>query len=158
MTKSDRKDFGLELTRLGAAYREDISRATAEVYFEELADFDLVDVRLAVRQAIRASKWLPKIAELRDGVSAIQRRRRESESNQRFLAEAKQQALAPPSVFQKLAEVLPLPGNRVVDMLVEDKRAPRQELPRPTPADFEHHEQKKAAAVRLLRAMESESA
>lgn len=72
MTSDDREDFAKLMLGLGETYGENVSEARMEIYFSALSDFDLLDVRLAADIAVRTSKFFPRPAELREGVTGSQ--------------------------------------------------------------------------------------
>jgi len=67
MNKSDHKDFAIIMARMAAAYQKEVSKMTAEVYFEELYDLPIDKIRTAVRHVCRTKKisTLPTIGEIR---------------------------------------------------------------------------------------------
>jgi hypothetical protein len=51
---------------LGTAYKEQIPKERAKLYFEFLREYPIVKISRAVQDHIRTSNWFPKIAELID--------------------------------------------------------------------------------------------
>jgi hypothetical protein len=59
-------EFLVQMAKLSAAYRKDISGATAEVYFEALEDLHPSDLASAVSWTIKTTRFLPSPAEIRE--------------------------------------------------------------------------------------------
>lgn len=68
MTDRDRADFATLMLGLGETYGEPVSDARMEIYFAALADLDLAAIRHAATAHVRASKFFPRPAELREAV------------------------------------------------------------------------------------------
>ena len=49
---------------LGTAYKEEIPKERAKLYFEFLRDYPIEKISNAVEEHIKGSNWFPKIAEL----------------------------------------------------------------------------------------------
>lgn len=69
MTDDDRKAFAGLMARLATVYRETLSDALLEAYFEALRDYELEFLEPAAARHIRESKWFPKPVELREAAS-----------------------------------------------------------------------------------------
>ncbi len=68
MTAKDRAEFAALMFGLGETYGEAVSEARMEIYFAALVDLDLVAVRAAATVHVRAVKFFPRPAELREAV------------------------------------------------------------------------------------------
>lgn len=68
MTDQDRPAFATLMLGLGETYGEPVSDARMEIYFAALADLELEAIRQAANAHVRASKFFPRPAELRDAV------------------------------------------------------------------------------------------
>lgn len=68
MTDQDRQDFAELMLGLGETYAEPVSPARMEIYFAALADLEIGDVRAAATAHVRAVKFFPRPAELREAV------------------------------------------------------------------------------------------
>lgn len=66
MTEADRPAFAKALFALGETFNEPVSEIRAEGYFAALNDYDLQQVTGSIRHALKASKFFPKPAELRE--------------------------------------------------------------------------------------------
>lgn len=66
MTEVDRVTFAEGLFTLGETFNEPMSDAKVEAYFSALEDCDIQQVSGAMRHAIRASKFFPRPADLRE--------------------------------------------------------------------------------------------
>jgi hypothetical protein len=69
VTGADRAAFAGLLKGLGEAFNEPVSDLRAEIYFAALEDRDIADVKAAVFAHIRAGKFFPRPAELRERIS-----------------------------------------------------------------------------------------
>lgn len=69
MTDQDRAAFATLMLGLGETYGEPVSDARMEIYFAALADLDLADVRAAATAHVRAVKFFPRPAEIREAVA-----------------------------------------------------------------------------------------
>jgi len=68
LTDTDRAAFATLMLGLGETYGEPVSDARMEIYFAALADLDLDAVRGAATVHVRAVKFFPRPAELREAV------------------------------------------------------------------------------------------
>jgi hypothetical protein len=66
MRNSDREDFCLTIAAMATTYRQEATKALYEGYWQGLKDLPLEAVRLAVTRALRESRFLPTVAELRE--------------------------------------------------------------------------------------------
>jgi hypothetical protein len=69
MTSDDRKPFAAVMFGLGECFGEPVSEVRIELYFQALNDFTLDQVRQAARITVKASKFFPRPAELREAVT-----------------------------------------------------------------------------------------
>jgi hypothetical protein len=69
MTAQDRGGFAELMTGLGETYGEPVSDARMEIYFRALSDLALDAVRAAANVHVRANKFFPRPAELREAVT-----------------------------------------------------------------------------------------
>lgn len=69
MTEMDRAPFAEALLALGETFNEPVSQIRAEGYFAALNDLTLTQVTGAIRHALKASKFFPKPAELREFIN-----------------------------------------------------------------------------------------
>jgi hypothetical protein len=65
MTKDDLSEFAGLMAMLDMAFDKDASELRVEVYWQGLRQFDLEDVKRAVRRGIETASFYPKVAELR---------------------------------------------------------------------------------------------
>jgi hypothetical protein len=82
MTDADRTAFVTLMAKLAAVYREALTDALLEAYWEALRDYELEYLEPAAAYVIRTSKWFPKPVELREAAS-------------QFRVEARRKALGP---------------------------------------------------------------
>jgi hypothetical protein len=68
MTEHDRMAFARALYALGETFNEPVSELRAEGYFDALSDFELPIVLIAMRSAMRESRFFPRPIELREFV------------------------------------------------------------------------------------------
>jgi hypothetical protein len=68
VTTADRPGFAELMLGLGEAYGEAVSEARMEIYFAGLADLALERIREAATVHVRAQKFFPRVAELREAV------------------------------------------------------------------------------------------
>lgn len=68
MTEADRGAFGVMMLGLGEAYSEPVSDARLELYFAALADLPLDAIRRAATTHVRAARFFPRVAEIREAV------------------------------------------------------------------------------------------
>jgi hypothetical protein len=68
MTASDRPAFAELMLGIGEAYGESVSDARMEIYFAALADLSLERLRQAATVHVRASKFFPRVSELREAL------------------------------------------------------------------------------------------
>lgn len=66
MEEKDKKQFLVLMAVLGTAYKEQIPKERAKLYFEFLRDYPIEKLSQAVEDHIKTSNWFPKIAELID--------------------------------------------------------------------------------------------
>lgn len=66
MEEKDKKRFLLILMTLGEAFKEEISKERAKIYFEFLADLPILQIEQAVKTAIRECHFFPRVAQLRE--------------------------------------------------------------------------------------------
>lgn len=66
MRHSDREDFCLSIAAMATTYRQEVTKALYEGYWQGLKDLPLEAVRHAVIRALRESRFLPTVAELRE--------------------------------------------------------------------------------------------
>lgn len=93
-----RAEFAREMARLAAAYRTDVSEATATLYFEILGGLDARDLADAVRDHVTCCKWFPQVAELFDAADTFKQERLRVER------EARRPVAAIPAEVGDLAE------------------------------------------------------
>lgn len=62
----DRLQFGEAMFALAAAFNEPMSKLRAEAYFDALSDLPMEAANVAVRLAMRQSRFFPKPVELRE--------------------------------------------------------------------------------------------
>lgn len=68
MTQRERGAFAELMVGIGEVYGEAISEARMELYFSALADLDLGAIRQAATAHVRAQKFFPRPAELREAI------------------------------------------------------------------------------------------
>lgn len=68
MTPDDRPAFAELMLGIGEAYGEAVSDARMEIYFAALADLSLDRLRQSATVHVRASKFFPRVSELRDAL------------------------------------------------------------------------------------------
>lgn len=66
MKPTEKKQFLCLLAMLAEAFKEEISKERAKIYFEFLREFEIEKIQKSIRMAIETLKFFPKIAELRD--------------------------------------------------------------------------------------------
>lgn len=65
MEEKDVKQFLLLLVMLEEAFKEEVSKERAKIYFEALREFSLPQIKESFITVIRELKFFPKVAELR---------------------------------------------------------------------------------------------
>jgi hypothetical protein len=68
VTSQDRRAFAELMVGIGEAYGESVSDARMEIYFAALADLPIEAIRTAATIHVRASKFFPRAAELREAI------------------------------------------------------------------------------------------
>jgi hypothetical protein len=68
MTSTDRPAFAELMLGIGEAYGEAVSDARMEIYFAALLDLSLERLRQAATAHVRASKFFPRVSELREAL------------------------------------------------------------------------------------------
>lgn len=68
MIAADRPAFAELMLGIGEAYGESVSDARMEIYFAALADLSLDRLRHAATSHVRASKFFPRVSELREAL------------------------------------------------------------------------------------------
>jgi ribosome maturation factor RimP len=68
MGTDDRAAFSLGLRLLAVVFRAKASPPLVEVYFRALSEFDLADVKQAMKTAAACDDWFPKPVELRQTI------------------------------------------------------------------------------------------
>lgn len=68
MTELDRPALAEALLALSETFNEPFSDVKAEAYFTALSDLEIGDVLLAMRHALRVSKFFPRPAEIRESI------------------------------------------------------------------------------------------
>jgi hypothetical protein len=68
MTPADRAAFAELIFAVGEIYSEALSDTRVEFYFAALSDLDLPEIRTALNAHVRAVKFFPKPAEIREAV------------------------------------------------------------------------------------------
>ena len=66
MTSSDAPEFLSQLMALSELFNAKLSAAAQTLYFDALIDLDLESIRVAMTEAARTCKFMPKPAEVRD--------------------------------------------------------------------------------------------
>lgn len=160
MTSADRRAFAAELARLAEVFGRPASEALAEAFFDALADCSIEEIRAAVRQLIRSSRFFPCPAEL---LETVRHRRRELE-RARSLVAPPQRALADPEALtREAAEIEQARGafralvERLAGLWRQPARAARAEGREPTVAEVAEHERRKAGVLAQARAAASET-
>lgn len=64
MQEKDKKEFLVLMAMLAEAFKEDISKDRAKIYFDFLKPYSMDGIRYAFKRAIKELRFFPKIAEL----------------------------------------------------------------------------------------------
>ncbi len=66
MEEKDRKGFLVLMAMSAEAFKEEVSKERAKIYFEFLRKYSLYQVMQALNHSIRTSKFFPRVADLED--------------------------------------------------------------------------------------------
>lgn len=64
MQEKDKKEFLVLMATLSEAFKEDVSKERAKIYFEFLKGYSIEGIKYAIKRAIKELKFFPKISEL----------------------------------------------------------------------------------------------